>query len=98
MLYSHEKVRTSEGQGISQGNHVLRKLVRLVVETNTMTGESGHNDHSSVESWLPHFISLHPASMALASVIVYTTLPVSEIQVPRSAGHNLLFIRTPMYS
>ena len=50
MLYSHEKVRTSEGQGISQGNHVLRKLVRLVVETNTMTGESGHNDHSSVES------------------------------------------------
>ena len=46
----HGKVRTSEGQGVSQGNHVLRKLVRLVVETNTMTGESGHNDHSSVES------------------------------------------------
>lgn len=45
----HEKVRTSEGQGVSQGNHVLRRLVRLVVETNTLTGESGSDGYTSVK-------------------------------------------------
>ena len=67
---------------------VLIRVVRLTIETNTLTGTSPGKLHSKLHSDV--HLTFCVASLAIASLVLYVAFPVSRTNIPDDIFSDLI--------